>query len=71
MAESDWLLTGVIIGVLIGIPLGYIILQIFKQKEALVWVPQRTYTNMEDWEFVKDSRGRVTGVRVKREASAS
>jgi cell division protein FtsN len=71
MAESDWLLTGIIIGVLIGIPLGYIILQIFKQKEALVWVPQRTYTNMEDWEFVKDSRGRVTGVRVKREASAS
>jgi hypothetical protein len=71
MAESDWLLTGIIIGVLIGIPLGYIILQIFKQKEALVWVPQRTYTNMEDWEFVKDSRGRVTGVHVKREASAS
>jgi hypothetical protein len=71
MADSDWLLTGVIIGVLIGVPLGYIILQIFRQKEALVWVPQRTYTNMEAWEFVKDSRGRVTGVRVKRQASSS
>lgn len=70
MADSDWLLTGIIVGVLIGIPLGYIIVQIFRQKEALVWVPQRTYTNDETWEFVKDSRGRVTGVHVKREASA-
>jgi len=50
MADSDWLLTGVIIGVLIGIPLGYIILQIFKPREQASVV------------FERDKEGRVSGI---------
>jgi hypothetical protein len=50
MADSEWLLTGVIIGVLIGIPLGYIILQIFKPREQASVV------------FERDKEGRVSGI---------
>ncbi len=28
--------------------------------------PMKVYTNIEEWEIVKDARGRTTGVRVKR-----
>jgi hypothetical protein len=50
MADSDWLLTGIIIGVLIGVPLGYIILQIFKPREQASVV------------FERDKEGRVSGI---------
>jgi hypothetical protein len=40
----------------------------FLSKHALTVTPQ-TYTNLEEWEIVKDpTTGRVQGVRVKRTA---
>jgi len=50
VADSDWLLAGFVIGLLVGIPLGFIIAQIFKPSGSASVV------------FERDREGRITGI---------
>jgi hypothetical protein len=50
LAESDWLLTGIVIGVLIGIPIGCILVQLFKPKEQASVI------------FDRDTEGKISGI---------
>ena len=48
MAESDWLIAGLIIGVLIGIPVGWILAQTSAKPGSVV--------------FDRDEQGRVSSI---------
>ena len=50
MAEVDWLIAGIFIGVLIGIPIGYILLQALKPREQASVI------------FERDQEGRISGI---------
>jgi len=50
MAESDWLIAGVIVGIFIGIPLGWILAQI-----AVKPAPSSVV-------FDRDQEGRISGI---------
>jgi ABC-type antimicrobial peptide transport system permease subunit len=52
MAESDWLIAGVIIGALIGIPLGWILAQALSRPAAQ---PSSVV-------FDRDQEGRISGI---------
>jgi hypothetical protein len=53
----------------VGLVAGVVVtLAIFRPKTQAITYVARTYTNMEEWEFIKDLDGRVRGVRVKRNA---
>lgn len=61
---SDDFSTGIIVGLLIGIPAGVLVLW-----TVFNFFPQmKTYSNLEEWEFVRNEEGRTLGVRVKRDA---
>lgn len=56
--KDEWVAVGVLLfvaGVIIGLFLS-------------ARLPSSTYTNLESWDIVKDENGRVTGVRVHRNA---
>jgi len=58
---------------LAGAILGSIVIGLFLSKPSYAYYatpepPQTFYTNTEEWEIVKDARGRTKGVRVKRTA---
>jgi len=64
---------GIVIGILVGIPLGIGLLWAFThlsgQQTALRYVPAKTYSNVEEWEIIKDPKtGRTLGIRVHRKA---
>jgi len=74
MAEEDWTLAFVI-GLLVGIPVGIGLFWAFTQLKvgspqtsAYQPAPKKTYTNTEEWEILKDERGRTRGIRVHRRA---
>jgi ABC-type antimicrobial peptide transport system permease subunit len=50
LADSDWLIVGLVIGVLVGIPLGWIIAQAFAKQAPSSVV------------FERDREGRITGL---------
>ena len=71
-----------VIGLAIGVPIAFAVFFALRSKtastrstaytmaEALpVAQPQVTYKNLEEWEFIKNGDGRVTGVRVHRTAT--
>jgi len=72
MAERDWTL--VAIALLVGIPIGVALFWAFTQfrggsSPTYQLAPKRTYTNTEEWEFIRDPvTGRTKGLRVKRTA---
>jgi hypothetical protein len=49
LAEETWLLVGLIVGMGVGIPLGFILAQFFMQKSASVI-------------FDRDAEGRISGI---------
>ena len=56
-----------------GAIIGGIVVVLFLSKPSYGYYanpkpPQTFYTNTEEWEIVKDARGRTKGVRVKRTA---
>jgi len=56
-----------------GAIIGGIVVVLFLSKPSYAQYatpkpPQTFYTNTEEWEIVKDARGRTKGVRVKRTA---
>jgi hypothetical protein len=62
---------GIIVGIAVGIPLGWLIAQLFIRPSAATGqsaAGNKTYSNVEEWDIVKDERGRVKGVRVHRRA---
>jgi hypothetical protein len=71
MAERDWTL--VAIALLVGIPIGVALFWAFTQfrggsSPTYQLAPKRTYINTEEWEILKDERGRTRGIRVHRRA---
>jgi uncharacterized membrane-anchored protein YhcB (DUF1043 family) len=71
MAEKDWTL--VVIGLLVGIPIGIALLWAFTRfrggsSATYQLAPKTTYINTEEWEILKDERGRTRGIRVHRRA---
>jgi hypothetical protein len=72
MADRDWTLAFVI-GLLVGIPMGVALFWAFTQfrggaNPTYQLSPKETYTNVEEWEILKDERGRTYGIRVHRRA---
>jgi len=65
MSDKDWLF----IGLLVGIPLGIGLLWFISQSTSSIATP-KTYSNLEEWDIVKDERDRVIGLKVKREAES-
>ena len=65
--KTFWVfLAGAIIG---GIVIGLFFSRSSYGYYATPTVPQKTfYTNTEEWDIIKDDRGRTKGVRVKRTA---
>lgn len=67
-ALNNWEL--LLLGIAIGVPLGVVIIYVANRpvaSSATLAVP-RTYSNLEEWEIVRDKDGRTKGVRVKRDA---
>ena len=62
--EYESLVVGIIIGIAIGIPVGLFIFQFFTSSSP----SYRQYSNIEEWDIIRDERGRVRGVKVKRVA---
>lgn len=57
------IVAGALLGLALGIPLGWLIAQAFMQSSQ-----PKQFSNLEEWEIVKDRDGRVRGVRVHRTA---
>lgn len=51
-----------------GLAIGAVAVFVFMKPQPSVATSYVTYSNVEEWEFLKDERGRVTGVRVHRKA---
>ena len=67
MDKWSWLL--LLGGLVIG---GVVVYLVVRPKVGTSYAVVNTYTNTEEWEFIKDpNTGRVKGVRVKREAKQS
>ena len=68
MSDDD-LLIGAIAGIIIAVG----ILALIKPRTDLppAAAPKTTYNNLEEWEFIKDGRGRVSGVKVHRHAEST
>lgn len=69
--SDDWL----IIGLVIGFVIGAVVLFVLKPGQPAASypytvrpLPSRTYSNLEEWEIIKDEEGRVKGVKVHRTA---
>ena len=58
----------IIIGIAVGAAVVYYVVKSRSPTARYVVSQPKTYNNLETWEFMKDERGRVTGVRIKREA---
>jgi hypothetical protein len=76
MPEGDWCVCGWVLaaGLLIGIPIGVVLLWFFTQPSApqispqqRTATPQTSYTNEEKWTWI-DYKGRRREIVVKREA---
>jgi hypothetical protein len=69
VADEDWAIAAVI-GFLLGISIGIGLYWFFTcSSQAPTYVQAKTYSNVEEWEIVRDPEtGRTLGVRVKRTA---
>lgn len=70
MAERDNLVY-IVLGLFVGVPLGAFFLWLFTRPRSPspTYVPTKTYSNVEEWEIVKDpATGRTKGLRVHRMA---
>jgi hypothetical protein len=70
--ELEDILVGVVIGIPIGMVLMWGLMTFLSQKPSPSFSlppPQKTYSNTEEWEMVRDPKtGRLKGIRVIREA---
>jgi Na+/glutamate symporter len=57
MGEAEWLAVGLVIGVLIGLPLGWMLFQLSQPKQA----PQQQ-AKAASVVFDRDEAGRITGI---------
>jgi len=63
MTDVEWML----IGILIGIPIGMLLLWLLTHSQSLS--TGKTFSNLEEWEFIRDPEtGRTKGLRVRRTA---
>jgi hypothetical protein len=66
VTEKDWILLAA--GLLIGVPIGIALFWFFTHPPQSAFAP-KTYSNLEEWEFIRDpATGRTKGLRVKRTA---
>jgi hypothetical protein len=68
LTEENWLIIalGLVLGIQIGIAL---LLFLTTQKSTTAKSAVPTYSNLEEWEFIRDpNTGRTKGLRVKRTA---
>jgi len=56
LAESEWLVAGLLIGVMVGIPLGWILAQYVRPAHAQ---PAQASASVV---FDRDEKGRITGI---------
>jgi len=63
MSRETW----VLIGLLLGIPVGIGLWWWLTTQRVPLSLP-KTYSNLEEWQFMKDERDRIIGVTVKRTA---
>lgn len=64
--DSKWIYG--VIGILIGAAAIALLLRTRTIGTALAVPPKQVYTNLEEWEIVKDSDGRTLGMKVHRKA---
>jgi hypothetical protein len=69
VTEKDWIILAA--GLLLGIPIGIALLWFFTNAPQNIFAP-KTYSNLEEWEFIRDSAtGRTKGLKVKRTAKGA
>lgn len=68
MSEEGWsaFVVGILVGLAIGIPAGWFSAQLLLHSSEAGHTTQ--YSNVEEWEIVKDESGRTRGIRVHRTA---
>lgn len=81
MGEYDDFVVGLIIGLIAGIPIGvglcwFAAQSLFGSQSSQGPVasqeshaPVNTYQNLEEWELIRDSSGRLVGAKIHRKAS--
>lgn len=61
------IVVGIILGLTIGIPAGWFAAQLLLHSSEAGHTTKQ-YSNVEEWEIVKDESGRTRGIRVHRTA---
>jgi len=67
MGKNDFLFGVVLTGIAFSILICFIT-AVRTPAQASGSLPEKTYTNAEEWEFIKDKDGRVLGLKAHRNA---
>ena len=62
MGEAEWLAVGLVIGVLIGLPLGWMLFQLSQPKQAPQQQAPQQQAKAASVVFDRDEAGRITGI---------